>query len=88
MAPVLREVASLGDISERWHQLPIAVRREIIRLVMTVRIMPAVRGALPSTPMRSRSARDRAPGQEGRQGVLRRGLMATQGGQRRTRPRP
>lgn len=45
VAPVLREMASLGDIGERWHQLPITVRREIIRLLMTVRILPTVRGA-------------------------------------------
>jgi len=42
---VLREVASLGDIGGRWHKLPIMVRREIIRLLTTVRILPAVAGA-------------------------------------------
>lgn len=44
VAPVLREV-SRTDISEVWGTLPITIRREVIRLLVEIRIMPAVRGA-------------------------------------------
>lgn len=44
VAPVLSQAVG-RDIGEQWPGLPITVRREIIRLLVTVRILPAVRGA-------------------------------------------
>ncbi len=44
VAPVLRQVAR-ADVADIWDGLPITTRREVIRALMEVRIMPAVRGA-------------------------------------------
>lgn len=44
VAPLLRQVAR-PDIAETWDDLPLTARREVIRSLVTVRILPARRGA-------------------------------------------
>ena len=42
-SPLVTEVAG-SEARERWEQLPITAKREIISTLMTVRIMPSTRG--------------------------------------------